>query len=440
MAHVELQPLRLAAHKSEEANSKNKATYAISNEPDETAAASHDIPEQLQLLRKENLAIPASYLMVGYLQGLYKPLLNVYPLELGATEAQQTSLSMMATLPCAFKILYGFMSDTCPLWGGLRRKPYLLMGWTFASLSVLVGLVLRYDLSMEYDEGTGTAVPPGNAPSLRALSITFFLFGIGLWFADVMVDAIVAEKARLEPDEDRGNLQASCYSCRFFAQLVSASVTSFLYSDCGPRVIVRCLFCGPLLLIPLISLLGEAPVIAPPSVRRQCEEIWITCCSRTVWQPMAFVYAFNLLQVTNAAWRQYLKSVLHFTAAELNGLLVVSYALMFLGISVYKRYFLRASWKRTYQACILLNGLFSSLQLLLIRGHTFGLPPFWFAMGDEALSDFLVGIQFLPFAIMMVSLCPPGSEGASYAMFTTVWNNSLMLSPAIVRCYLRKVF
>lgn len=32
---------------------------------------------------------------------------------------------------------------------------------------------------------------------------------------------------------------------------------------------------------------------------------------------------------------------------------------------------------------------------------------------------------------MMVALCPPGSEGASYAIFTTVWNSALMIAPAI---------
>lgn len=387
------------------------------------------VPEQVQLLRKENLAIPACYLMVGYLQGLFKPLLNVYPLDLGASESQQTTLSVIATLPCAFKIIYGFISDNYP-WSGLRRKPYLLAGWTFASLSVL-GLLHNSDLTLSYSE-SGSVIPPENAPSVQGLSVTFFLFGVGLWFADVMADALVAEKSRIEPETERGNLQATCYSCRFFAQLVSAPVTSYLYSALGPHVVVQCLFAGPLFLLPLIYHLAEDPVVPQPIIE-QCREIWNTCCSRAVWQPMAFVYIFNLLQISNAAWRQFLKSVLHFTAAQLNSLLVVSYALIFLGISVYKVWFLNASWRRTYQICIVLNGFFSSMQLLLIRGYTFGLPPFWFALGDEAFSEFLVGIQFLPCAIMMVSLCPTGSEGASYAMFTTVWNNSLMLSPAIVR-------
>lgn len=44
---------------------------------------------------------------------------------------------------------------------------------------------------------------------------------------------------------------------------------------------------------------------------------------------------------------------------------------------------------------------------------------------------FIQGIQFLPTTIMMVHLCPAGSEGSSYAMFTTVNNSALNLSGAL---------
>jgi hypothetical protein len=68
---------------------------------------------------------------------------------------------------------------------------------------------------------------------------------------------------------------------------------------------------------------------------------------------------------------------------------------------------------------------------LFIKGITFGLSPFWFTLGDDAFAEFISGIQFLPTTIMMVHLCPEGSEGASYAMFTTVNNSALTLSSAL---------
>ena len=50
-----------------------------------------NVPRAVQLLRKENIAVPACYLCVGLLQGLSGPFINVYPRFLEATEAQQVS-------------------------------------------------------------------------------------------------------------------------------------------------------------------------------------------------------------------------------------------------------------------------------------------------------------------------------------------------------------
>ena len=70
--------------------------------------------------------------------------------------------------------------------------------------------------------------------------------------------------------------------------------------------------------------------------------------------------------------------------------------------------------------CIGLNLVFSMGQVLLILGLNKPIPDFAFAVGDEAVLDFISGVQFLPTTIMMVHLCPKGSEGVSYAMFTTM--------------------
>ena len=52
-------------------------------------------------------------------------------------------------------------------------------------------------------------------------------------------------------------------------------------------------------------------------------------------------------------------------------------------------------------------------------------------MGDDAIIEFIIGLQMLPICILMVTLCPPNSEGASYAMFTTAWNSAFLLAQAI---------
>ena len=42
-------------------------------------------------------------------------------------------------------------------------------------------------------------------------------------------------------------------------------------------------------------------------IRSQLHEIWQTVQLKSVWQPMTFVFLFNLFQVPNVAWQSYLQ-------------------------------------------------------------------------------------------------------------------------------------
>jgi hypothetical protein len=407
------------------------------------------MPREVQLLRKENIAVPACYLLVGLLQGLSGPFTNVYPLDLNASEAQQTTISSLKSLPSTFKLAFGFFSDNVPL-AGYRRKSYMLIGWAVTSLSMVLLLTFS-DLSAEaitnsqqqHDDASGRYLLrhlqsssennntfSGSPPSIPFLSFSLLMFGTGFWFADVMGDSLVAEKAKLEPESTRGHLQSTCYACRFFGLMVAAPLSTVIYSKYGPQSVVVLMAGLPSLILPLIYHLKEKKDVPVASTKDQCREIWSTVCSRAVWQPMGFVYLYNVLQVGNAAWKQFLKTVLGFTSNQLNSLLIVAYVLLWLGIMAYKKFFIKWSWRSVYVSTTLLNGVFSALQILLIKGITFGLSPFLFALGDDAFADFIGGIQFLPTTIMMVHLCPAGSEGASYAMFTTMSNSAGSLASA----------
>ena len=205
--------------------------------------------------------------------------------------------------------------------------------------------------------------------------------------------------------------------------MLAAPISTVIYAKYGPKPVIALMAFLPIVvMVPLIWFFEEEKNPAVSDVRGQCKEIWNTVCSRAVWQPMGFVYLYNLLQIGNAAWKQYLKTVLEFTSTQLNSLLIVSYVLLYVGVMCYKYYFIKWSWRSIYIITTLLNGVLSVLQIFLLLQITFGLSNFLFALGDDAMAEFIAGIQFLPTTIMMVHLCPKGSEGASYAMFTTVNN------------------
>ncbi|CAN0083077.1 unnamed protein product [Discosporangium mesarthrocarpum] len=92
----------------------------------------------------QNRAIVNSYISVGFaLSFLRTPLTYYLVHELDATPAQQNVLLTLALLPWSFKMVYGFISDSFPVWG-MRRKPYFLAGWSiFVSLNLLTATLER---------------------------------------------------------------------------------------------------------------------------------------------------------------------------------------------------------------------------------------------------------------------------------------------------------
>lgn len=373
-----------------------------------------DIPKEAQLWRLENIAIPFSYLLVGTFQGLSGGVLTIYLLQMGATEAQQITVQTLRALPSTFKILFGFLSDTTPLFG-YRRKTYMLLGWLLSSISILVLAAVE-------------------TPSIALLSTFYFLFGSGFWFADVIADSLMAEKARIEPESRRGELNSLCYACRFFALMISTVVATYAVESNSGRAVFLAMGILPwLLMVPSIWAMHEAKDAAVSSVSSQCSEIWSTLCSRAVWQPMAFVYLYNLLQVGNAAWTQYMYTSLKFTALEINSFSVCATVLLYLGVMYYRSYLLSWSWRTVFILSSSLNVFFSVLQILLLLkvNRAAGISDYLFSFGDGAMADFVAGVQFLPITLMMTNLCPKGSEGASYAMFTTINNSAMLVSSAL---------
>lgn len=144
--------------------------------------------------------------------------MNVYPIDLGATEAQQITISGLRGLPASFKLgelrgldiwmsisfinsinntnpqyharsppssVFGFISDGYLLFG-YRRKSYMALGWGLCGGSMLF---LYLTIKAKGD------------PNITFLSCMYFLFGLGFWYADVMADSVVAEKAKVRSDD-----------------------------------------------------------------------------------------------------------------------------------------------------------------------------------------------------------------------------------------------
>ncbi|CAM9654840.1 unnamed protein product, partial [Ectocarpus sp. 12 AP-2014] len=92
----------------------------------------------ISLTSRHHAAIPISYFCVGFLGSFVANPLNIYIVQtLNAQPSQQNTLVVLMTVPWSFKLIYGFLSDVCPI-VGLRRKPYLAFGYLLSSFCYLV--------------------------------------------------------------------------------------------------------------------------------------------------------------------------------------------------------------------------------------------------------------------------------------------------------------
>lgn len=165
------------------------------------------------------------------------------------------------------------------------------------------------------------------------------------------------------------------------------------------------------------------------SISDQINEIWETVQLQAVWRPMCFVYIFNMFQVPNVAWQSYLQLCLEFPPWILGATVILGSFMTFAGVLGYKYFFFKSSWRSIYVWTVFLTAVFSLLQLVLIfqlNQKYLHMSNYFFSIGDDVISSYISGIQFLPLCIMYMRLCPEGAEGASYAMLTTFGNIALV--------------
>jgi hypothetical protein len=331
--------------------------------------------------------------------------------DLNATAEEQTVISVIMSLPWSFKLAYGFLSDGVPI-GGLRRKPYFISGW-------LVYIAANLMLALQ------------GSPTVQSLAVLMLLQTMGYVCSDVMTDTMIVERSKeLEGVSDRGSFQAVGYTVRTAGTCLGSVFGAIFNNDDSwgwglsiSQIFVVNAVLPALLLVPCIPSLLETPrEKTPPSIREQCVDIFDLVKRRAVWQPCCFVFIYNVFQVSNSAWNNFLILGLGFGSWQIGVLTIIASFASWAGIVAYKKYFFESSWRNIYISTTALSAFFSLLQLQLISGNTLGLPALWFALGDTAVWSFILYLQFLPMCIMYSGMCPDGSEGASYAMLTTLSN------------------
>lgn len=159
--------------------------------------------KRCDIFSKNNMAITMSYLSVGLVMSFIQTPLNVYMVEvLNAEPSLQNTIGILQTLPWSLKLVFGFLSDSVPIYG-MQRKPYLTIGTLLYSFAFISYAVSGVD-------------------SISFLALCIFVGTLGLIMVDVMADTMCVQRSRFEHEDARGQMQASFYSVRFAGGVVGA--------------------------------------------------------------------------------------------------------------------------------------------------------------------------------------------------------------------------
>ena len=136
------------------------------------------------------------------------------------------------------KPLYGFLTDSFPLFG-YRRRSYLvccgLLGaCSLAALAVLVN------------------TPVGATAALMTTALATA-------FSDVVTDAIAVERSRGQPQATAGSLQSLCWGSHAFGGVLVAYFSGSLVEQYGTRFVFAITAIFPLIVTLTALLINEAP-------------------------------------------------------------------------------------------------------------------------------------------------------------------------------------
>jgi folate/biopterin transporter len=355
--------------------------------------------------------------------------------ELHLDPSQLALLTGAASAPWLVKPLWGFLSDSVPLFG-YRRRSYLVLcgGLGAAGWSALAA--------------PGLVHTPGAA--LAALLAT----SLATAASDVVVDSLVVERARGEAASAAGGLQSLCWGSAAVGGIASAYFSGSLVELWGPRAVFGLTAAFPLLTAAVAPLVRDAPAVAvgfgagaagaagaagtgaaapnSVSVSAQAGRLWAAARTRAIWLPAAFLFIWQASPSPDAALFYFTTSQLGFTPEFLGRARLAGALASLAGVSLYNARLKNVPIKRIFRATSLIGFALGLTQLILVTGanRRYGISDQLFALSDTVVLTVLGQVAFMPTLVLAARICPAGIEATLFAALMSVFNAAGVASGA----------
>lgn len=330
--------------------------------------------------------------------------------ELSLSPAQMSAIMGVAVTPWLIKPLYGFLSDSLPLFGS-RRRAYLLIAAT-------IGVASWFSLGSFVD-------------SVFPATVAIIGTSMSVAVSDVVVDSIVVERVRSLPRARSASLQSLCWSTSAIGGLLSAYFSGSLLQTLSPRTIFILTALLPASTTILAALINEPYVALHRSeilntFRDRATRLWRALRNPSVILPTAFVFLWQATPSPDSAMFYFQTNVLNFGPEFLGLVRFVSSLSALIGLWAYNTFWKAVPLKTLMRNATLLSVPLSLTQLVLVtRANVpLGLSDRAFALADGAVLTALGQVTFMPTLVLAAQLCPPGVEGSLFAALMSVYNAS----------------
>ncbi|CAK4688894.1 hypothetical protein LEN26_016458 [Aphanomyces euteiches] len=278
----------------------------------------------ISLLSREAMALFAQYAAVGIvssmLPALSFPIFNNY---LKLEGYQTASYSQLVTLGASFKVIFGLLSDCCPIYG-YRRKSWMLIGWSVTTVCLTI---MTFSTLGDPYCNVEKAIAQGRPRACSTIysktadedkkffnldapnsGTKFILLSTLVSFAYIMAvcasDAMVVEYAQREPFTIRGRLQTAVYIVREVSQLVTSLTTGlglsspnyggdFSFSIAPNVPYAICLLPCLVVIFATIYAMDDKKAKGQPFLE-YIAMFWNLLQLRAMWQLCAFRFLFNV--------------------------------------------------------------------------------------------------------------------------------------------------
>ncbi|KAF1795551.1 Major facilitator superfamily domain [Phytophthora cactorum] len=412
-----------------------------------------------KLFSRQYFGLVAQYAGVGFIDGVLPnviyPFLQNY---LNLPGSQTTTAFVLVQMPWSFKVFYGIISDCFPIWG-YRRRPYILGGWIFAII-MLVILSLTpeskpYFMNPDYrdvkpEDYTPEIIATINYDAVNDGSVYIIpMMGcaFGYLLSDVCADGIVVELAQREPYEVRGNTQTVIYTTRTVFNMLAYILLGFCFNgeeyggdfdfslSFPMLMLIVTIVLAPIVPVTWFFLHEEKNAFAM-NFNHYMHTLWDVIKTRAVYQYIAYQFFSGIF----ASFTYLSKNPIMRNWADVSPIQEKVGGLLSTGMYATSIYFAGNygrswDWRRTAAVTMVCYVSLDAFVKLLTIWDIIRSPYFW--LGIPILEQIPLGVIFIVSSFIIVELATEGHEGAMYGLLTTVYNLAIPFATTITATWTR---